>query len=444
MNAKTQHNPIQVSAPYDFKQGIKVQIDRVTGQYINVPRCLLGLFPNANPARCVEDSQIDPSLLPHQPAKPKKKGEIQLSRPYAFEHSVHVTLDPQSNEFVGLPAAMSRLLEKSQLQNEMRENPQGVLDVLNYMAQPQNHERPQVQQRWTLAPLDEILQPTNPHDFLEDFDKVDEGSTGVIYKAFSPELGQVIAVKEMNLTPENEKMLLEETQLMAAMNHPNIVRFYSAHKIENTLWMTMELMNGGCLTNVATYCECQEPHIAYFAREVLKALEYLHAHALIHRDIKTDNVLLKANGEVKLADFGYAAQLSSSNELRQSAVGTPYWMAPELIKKRPYSFSVDIWSLGIMVRELAEGEPPYVDLPPMKALFLIVSKGIPEISDIDQRSPELLHFLDRCLQADPALRPTATELLADPFIQLACEMKSIPPLIQLAEEQARCHDFTDF
>ena len=114
----------------------------------------------------------------------------------------------------------------------------------------------------------------------------------------------------MILHKKNEKAVLEETSLIASMQHENIVKFYSAYRIDSTLWILMEYMDGGSLTNVAAYCECQEPHIAYFAREILKALNYMHKHNRIHRDIKTDNVLLKADGEVRLADFGYTAQLS--------------------------------------------------------------------------------------------------------------------------------------
>jgi serine/threonine protein kinase len=266
----------------------------------------------------------------------------------------------------------------------------------------------------------------------------------VIYKAFHPQLKEKIAVKEMILNEKNERTLIEETKLMAAMSHPNIIRSYSSHRVGSTLWILMELMDGGSLTNIATYCECQESHIAFFAREVLKALEYMHARRKIHRDIKTDNVLLKSNGQVKLGDFGYTAQLSADQECRKSVVGTPYWMAPELIKGKSYSFAVDIWSLGIMCRELAEGEPPYVDVPPMRALYMIVSKGVPPISSQETRSPEFLDFLDSCLKMDPAQRATAPALLAHPFMATATEEQQIPSLIQLAEELASAEDFNEF
>ena len=441
----------QVSSPYDFREGVKIKFDPVTGSYSNVPRCMLAYVNQTGTTSSVaDDSEIDPNLIPRIPGK-ASEGGVAVSSPYSFRHAIHVTFDEEKGEYQGLPPSMAQLINQNHFtKEEIRENPQGVLDVLNFVAgeNPGIQSAPEIpkdkEAKRELPPLEELLQPTNPRDSLQDFEKLDEGSTGIIFKAFDPQLREVVAVKEMPLTEKNEKLLLEETQLMAVMSHPNIVRFYRAHRVDHTLWILMELMDGGSLTNVATYCECQEPHIAYFAREVLKALEYMHANNMIHRDIKTDNVLLKANGEVRLADFGYAAQLSCSTESRKSIVGTPYWMAPELIKGQPYSFGVDIWSLGIMCRELAEGEPPYVEQAPMRALFLIHTYGIPEISDKDQRSEEFLDFLDQCLQVDPEKRPTATQLLEHPFIQTACDMAFIPPLIELAEQLASNEEFNDF
>jgi p21-activated kinase 1 len=157
-----------------------------------------------------------------------------------------------------------------------------------------------------------------------------------------------------------------------------IITFHSAHRLGDNLLILMELMDGGSFTNIATFCDCQEPHIAYFAREVLKSLKYMHDRNKIHRDIKRDNVLIRSDGVVKLADFGYTAQLSVSGESRKSIVGTPYWMRPNLIKAKPYSFPVDMWSLGIMCRELAEGEPPFVEFLPIRALSSLCHNSAPQ------------------------------------------------------------------
>ncbi|KAH0792279.1 STE family protein kinase [Histomonas meleagridis] len=349
--------------------------------------------------------------------------------------------------FVGLPPEWEKLLKVNGIRKEeIIQNPQDVIDTMNFVNNPSemtstanqviNGDVP------PLPDLKDFLRSDNPRTFLTDIEKIDEGSTCTVYTA--KQNGKVVALKEMILTEKNEKTLLEETRFMKSMNNPYIVEFYSAHRIDNQLWIVMEYMNGGSLTNVATFCDCQEPHIAFFAEKILHALEYMHSQNKIHRDIKTDNVLLTTDGQVKLADFGYTAQLSSSGESRKSIVGTPYWMAPELIRAQPYTFSVDIWSLGILCRELAEGEPPYVEVPPMRALFLIVSQGLPEISNIESRSPQFLDFLNQCLNPDPAKRPTATELLKHPFLKMACDVKYIPPLLQLAAELAKEDNFEDF
>lgn len=437
---------IEVSRPYDVRDGVKMTIDSETGQYFNVPRCLVGVIPISSTGSVARDGAIDPSLEPYLPCA---QGQPVVSAPYDFSHDVHVDFDSASG-FSGLPSEWEKMLRKSDIsKDDVLENPQGVIDILNFMndgglCNAQQSTVSAESSESAEVDIGTIVRNEDPMAFLKDVRKLDEGSTCVVYSAFHPELGETVAVKEMLLHDKNERAVLDEARLTASMQHKNIVRFYSAYRIDTKFWILMEYMDGGSLTNVATYCECQEPHIAYFAREVLKALSYMHKHNRIHRDIKTDSVLLKADGEVRLADFGFTAQLSSSNDFRKSVVGTPYWMAPELIKSLPYSFGVDIWSLGILCRELAEGEPPYVELPPMKALYMIVSVGIPEISNKEERSAEFLDFLRLCLNVDPDLRPSADELLKHPFLQRACDRKFIPQLISLANQLAMNEEFNDF
>jgi serine/threonine protein kinase len=232
--------------------------------------------------------------------------------------------------------------------------------------------------RHLIEDLGDPVQPTDPCPFLTDLRKFAEGSTCVVYTATYE--NRKIAVKEMILNEQNERRLLAEARLMSKMRCPNIVTFHGAYRVGEYLWILMEFMTRASLTDVAKFCEPQETRIAYFAREVLAALNYMHSQKMIHRDIKTDNVLVHKDGTVKLVDFGYSAQLSNAGDSRQEVVGTPYWMAPEIIKGEPHSFPVDIWSLGIMCRELADGEPPFVHLSPSQALVLIITKGIPEIS----------------------------------------------------------------
>ena len=161
-----------------------------------------------------------------------------------------------------------------------------------------------------------------------------------------------------------------------------------------------------------------EKVMAYIAREILNGLLTLHAHHRIHRDLKSDNVLISTEGDVKLGDFGYAAQLTTEQNARQTVVGTPSWMAPELVSGSSYDQKVDIWSLGIVMLELAEGEPPYLRENPMKALFYIASKPAPLLKNKRRWSPEFQDFVTKCLVKIPQNRSLTTELVSHPFLQL--------------------------
>jgi len=198
----------------------------------------------------------------------------------------------------------------------------------------------------------------------------------------------------------------------------------------------MEYMDGGCLTDILEQFDelkMTEPQIAFVARETLKALSYIHSLHRIHRDIKSDNVLLTLSGQLKLADFGYAAQLTQKQQKRNTVVGTPYWMAPELIRGHDYGIKVDIWSLGIMVMETVEGEPPYMEFPPLRALFLITTKGIPPLKEPHKWSPEFNDFFSRCLDKDVEKRPDANTLLKHPFMTHAGEAADFSPLIKASK-----------
>lgn len=433
----------EVSGPYDVSRGVHVTMNE-NGQYTNVPKTMLGTISKSAAANVIDDGSIAPDLLPQQ-AGTMFDGNY-ISAPLEVHHVIHVDINSESG-FVGLPPEWEKTLKTSGInKNEVVDNPDDVIAAMNFIQDPTVGTKASnaivAQVVDTLPPLETFLKHDDPRPLLENLEKIDEGSTCIVYTATYE--GKKIAVKEMVLTEKNTKTLLEETRLMMSMHNDHIVNFYAAHRVEDHLWILMELMDGGSLTNIATFCDCQEPHIAYFAREILIALDYMHKQNKIHRDIKTDNVLLTSDGVVKLADFGYTAQLGDKNECRKSIVGTPYWMAPELIKALPYSFGVDVWSLGILCRELAEGEPPYVEVPPMRALFLIVSQGIPEISNKSQRSPQFLDFLQLCLDPIPENRPSCESLLSHPFLQMACGVQYIPPLLKLAKDLAENEEFEDF
>jgi len=172
------------------------------------------------------------------------------------------------------------------------------------------------------------------------------------------------------------------------------------------------------------YNPLPEPTIAFVCRGVLRALKYIHDLQRVHRDIKSDNVLLGEDGSVKLADFGFIAELTQSRKHRRTVVGTPYWMAPELIDGYAYGKEVDIWSLGIMTMEMAEGLPPYYAHKAKKATSLITDQGAPPLKNKKRWTEQFLNFLDSCLIYNPKERATVDQLLEKPFILSAPEKVS--------------------
>eukprot|EP01126_Amoeba_proteus_P019671 TRINITY_DN2019_c0_g1_i4.p1 TRINITY_DN2019_c0_g1~~TRINITY_DN2019_c0_g1_i4.p1 ORF type:complete len:258 (+),score=56.45 TRINITY_DN2019_c0_g1_i4:841-1614(+) len=239
----------------------------------------------------------------------------------------------------------------------------------------------------------------------------------------------------MNLVDSYEEDLVTEIAMMKTLSHPNIVKYIDSYIVEQKLWVVMEFMGGGSLTDILDLfpnLQMTESEIALIMLECLKALEYIHRMHRIHRDIKSDNILLDTNGSVKLADFGYTVQLTEAKNKRNTTIGTPYWEAPEVITGDPYDSKVDIWSLGIMAIEMAEGEPPYMDLPPLTALRLIVVDGIPPL--VKQVSSEFNTFIDMCLEIGVTARATSQELLRHPFILKACSKDDMKRLIRRSKQ----------
>ena len=199
--------------------------------------------------------------------------------------------------------------------------------------------------------------------------------------------------------------------------HPNVLRYYESYQTDRYIWMVIELMRCNLTELIETRAgQIPERHMALVFRETLRGLESLHLEHRIHRDIKSDNILIALNGSVKIGDFGYAAQLTQERSLRCTVVGTPSWMAPELVIGSQYDAKVDIWSLGIVGLEMADGEPPYLRENPMKALLYIATRPSPQLRSPSRWTPEFVNFLSTCLQKTPADRPNTTTLLQHPFL----------------------------
>jgi len=216
-----------------------------------------------------------------------------------------------------------------------------------------------------------------------------------------------------------KEIMKTEIYLLENLVHPNLVSFVGAYmKDEITIWMVMEWMDYGTLTSVRSQRIFNESHISYCLREVCFGLLYLHSMERIHRDLKTANVFISGNGDVKIADFDYVTQEDQLTTL----MGTPYWLAPELIKEKEHASSADVWSIGVLAYELAEGFPPFHDLPPLQALFIITTEGLPTLPVYINPSEDFQAFIDYCVQMDPELRPPVEILLAHPFMDCCCEL----------------------
>jgi len=235
-------------------------------------------------------------------------------------------------------------------------------------------------------------------------------------------------------------VITNEIMIMKDSHHPNIVNYIDSYLVDGTLWVVMEFIDGGSLTEVIeTNPDISEPVIAAVCKEVIKGLEYLHSRPepIIHRDIKSDNILVGLDGKVKITDFGYGATLTKGQDKRTSVIGTTYWMAPEVIKSKPYGVKVDIWSMGIMSIEMIEGEPPYMEESMLRALFLIASKGRPEFKKPEKMSSEFRNFIEVCTKMDPEDRPTSSELLRHPFLSKACSLSHLTTYVEIARENAQ-------
>ncbi|KAL9603839.1 MAG: hypothetical protein Q9219_000948 [cf. Caloplaca sp. 3 TL-2023] len=294
-----------------------------------------------------------------------------------------------------------------------------------------------------VARLNAICSPGDPMKKYKNLNKIGQGASGGVFTAYEVATNRCVAIKQMNLEQQPKKdLIINEILVMKDSKHKNIVNFMDSYLRHGDLWVIMEYMEGGSLTDVVTFNMMSEGQIAAVCREVgqtLNGLQHLHSKGVIHRDIKSDNILLAMDGNIKLTDFGFCAQINESQNKRTTMVGTPYWMAPEVVTRKEYGRKVDIWSLGIMAIEMVEGEPPYLTESPIRALYLIATNGTPKIKEEHNLSSTFRDFLNFALKVDPEKRASAHDLLRHPFMQTAEPLINLAPLVRSARE-SRAHE----
>uniref|UniRef100_A0A672KPG4 non-specific serine/threonine protein kinase n=1 Tax=Sinocyclocheilus grahami TaxID=75366 RepID=A0A672KPG4_SINGR len=276
-----------------------------------------------------------------------------------------------------------------------------------------------------------MLSPQDPAGIFELVELVGNGTYGQVYKGRHVKTGQLAAIKVMDVTgDEEEEIKAEINMLKKYSHHRNIATYYGAFikknppGMDDQLWLVMEFCGAGSVTDLIKNTKgnsLKEEWTAYICREILRGLTHLHQHKVIHRDIKGQNVLLTENAEVKLVDFGVSAQLDRTVGRRNTFIGTPYWMAPEVIAcdENPdatYDFKSDLWSLGITAIEMAEGAPPLCDMHPMRALFLIPRNPAPRLKS-KKWSKKFQSFIESCLLKNHNQRPSTEQLMKHPFIK---------------------------
>ncbi|XP_008104808.1 STE20-like serine/threonine-protein kinase isoform X3 [Anolis carolinensis] len=287
-----------------------------------------------------------------------------------------------------------------------------------------------------------VKRDLNPEEYWEIIGELGDGAFGKVFKAQNKETKVLAAAKVIDTKSEEElEDYMVEIDILASCDHPNIVKLLDAFYYENNLWILIEFCAGGAVDAVMLELErpLTEPQIRVVCRQTLEALHYLHENKIIHRDLKAGNILFTLDGDIKLADFGVSAKNTRTIQRRDSFIGTPYWMAPEVVmcetsKDRPYDYKADVWSLGVTLIEMAEIEPPHHELNPMRVLLKIAKSEPPSLAQPSKWSADFKDFLRKCLEKNVDARWTTSELLQHPFVTVTTN-KPIRELIAEAKAE---------
>ncbi|XP_037655321.1 serine/threonine-protein kinase 10 [Choloepus didactylus] len=288
-----------------------------------------------------------------------------------------------------------------------------------------------------------VRRDLDPNEMWEIVGELGDGAFGKVYKAKNKETGALAAAKVIETKSEEElEDYIVEIEILATCDHPYIVKLLGAYFYDGKLWIMIEFCPGGAVDAIMLELDrgLTEPQIQVICRQMLEALNFLHGKRIIHRDLKAGNVLMTLEGDIRLADFGVSAKNLKTLQKRDSFIGTPYWMAPEVVmcetmKDTPYDYKADIWSLGITLIEMAQIEPPHHELNPMRVLLKIAKSDPPTLLTPSKWSVEFRDFLKIALDKNPETRPSAAQLLEHPFVSSITNNKALRELVAEAKAE---------
>ncbi|MBZ3879768.1 Serine/threonine-protein kinase PAK 3 [Sciurus carolinensis] len=437
-NKKKEKERPEISLPSDFEHTIHVGFDAVTGEFTGIPEQWARLLQTSNITKLEQkkNPQAVLDVLKFYDSKETVNNQKYMSFT-SGDKSAHgyIAAHPSSTKTASEPPLAPPVSEEEDEEEEEEEDdnePPPVIaprpehtksiytrSVVESIASPaapnkevtppsaenansstlyRNTDRQRKKSKMTdeeiLEKLRSIVSVGDPKKKYTRFEKIGQGASGTVYTALDIATGQEVAIKQMNLQQQPKKeLIINEILVMRENKNPNIVNYLDSYLVGDELWVVMEYLAGGSLTDVVTETCMDEGQIAAVCREI-----------------------------------------TPEQSKRSTMVGTPYWMAPEVVTRKAYGPKVDIWSLGIMAIEMVEGEPPYLNENPLRALYLIATNGTPELQNPERLSAVFRDFLNRCLEMDVDRRGSAKELLQHPFLKLAKPLSSLTPLIIAAKE----------